>query len=122
MSKPPTVKVTKCIVCNREFLPENNRVKKVCSYKCRLKRNYQIMSESRKANKFREEVYKRDNFTCVYCDRKREEGVYLVLDHKIPLKAGGLSLPENLLTSCVACNSQKSDMTYQEFKEKIITQ
>ncbi len=40
---------------------------------------------------------------CIYCG-----GEYQHLDHLIPLSSGGLSVIENLVTSCSSCNLSKS--------------
>lgn len=54
------------------------------------------------------EVFKRDSFTCQYCGAKAPEAV-LQLDHIDPHSKGGSDEAINLITSCVACNSGKSD-------------
>ena len=58
--------------------------------------------------KLRFQILKRDNFTCVYCGKSREnDGVVLHVDHKTSLKDGGTDDPDNLVTSCTACNFGK---------------
>ena len=52
------------------------------------------------------EIFKRDNFTCVYCGKKPPE-VILEVDHIIPRKEGGDDDPSNLATSCFSCNRGK---------------
>jgi hypothetical protein len=54
------------------------------------------------------EVFDRDKFTCQYCGRCPPE-VQLVIDHIIPVSKGGGNEPENLRTSCAACNAGKSN-------------
>ena len=51
-------------------------------------------------------VFKRDEFTCIYCGRKSPE-VELEADHKFPHKKGGKDEIENLVTSCTDCNRGK---------------
>lgn len=51
-------------------------------------------------------VFERDSFTCGYCGRRPPECV-LVVDHVVPVARGGGNEVENLVTSCVECNSGK---------------
>lgn len=50
---------------------------------------------------------------CPYCGRQLDCEVHF--DHIYPLAKGGLSVVENMVAVCVACNMKKSDMTLQEF-------
>jgi hypothetical protein len=54
------------------------------------------------------EVFKRDSFTCQYCGA-RSPDVLLQIDHIEPVSQGGTNDILNLITSCEACNSGKSD-------------
>lgn len=54
------------------------------------------------------EIFKRDSFTCQYCGQKSPD-VLLEIDHIEPVSKGGTNDILNLLTSCKACNSGKSD-------------
>jgi hypothetical protein len=65
----------------------------------------------------RENVYKRDNYECVYCG----SGVVktLTLDHVIPQSKGGGNSWDNLVTACKRCNSEKADLTLEEFGKEI---
>lgn len=69
-------------------------------------------------NNLRDEIFLRDEFTCLYCKRqftKKE----LVVDHFKPIKKDGNNENENLVTSCVSCNSHKSDFTFEEYSSRI---
>ena len=57
----------------------------------------------------RHEVFKRDNYTCVECGARKEEGATLHVDHKIPVSKGGTDELDNLQTLCSDCNLNKSD-------------
>lgn len=52
-------------------------------------------------------VFKRDRFTCQYCGRTPPT-VVLVLDHILPVAAGGETIDHNLATSCEECNQGKA--------------
>jgi hypothetical protein len=58
--------------------------------------------------KTRFEIFKRDSFTCQYCGKSAPD-IILELDHIMPVVKGGSSDITNLITSCHACNSGKSD-------------
>ena len=59
------------------------------------------------------EVFKRDKFTCQYCGRMAPD-VVLNCDHINPVSKGGTNEFVNLVTSCDACNSGKSDKKLSE--------
>ena len=55
------------------------------------------------------EVFKRDQFTCIYCGQ-RPPDVVLHCDHLIALADGGSDDLVNLVTSCQDCNLGKSSV------------
>jgi len=59
------------------------------------------------SKKLRFEILKRDNFSCRYCGA-RVPDAQLVVDHLIPIKAGGTDDYFNLVAACFDCNSGKS--------------
>jgi len=71
------------------------------------------MSRKSIPKSIRFEVFKRDSFTCQYCGQK-SPNVVLEVDHITPVAAGGLNDMLNLVTSCKACNSGKSDKTLSD--------
>lgn len=64
----------------------------------------------------RENIFKRDNHTCVYCGfdgkKNREK---LTLDHVFPKSKGGKDEWENLVTCCKTCNGEKGDLMLEEW-------
>lgn len=56
----------------------------------------------------RETVFERDKFTCQYCG-KRFENHELNLDHVIPREKGGETSWENVVCSCIRCNTRKAN-------------
>jgi 5-methylcytosine-specific restriction endonuclease McrA len=58
----------------------------------------------------RQNIFRRDNFTCVYCGSKKD----LTLDHVLPKSRKGASSWQNLVTACKKCNSYKGDHTPEE--------
>lgn len=73
-----------------------------------FKTSKRISNRPQISQKARFSILKRDLFTCQYCGRKAPY-VELRIDHRISVKNGGLSSPENLVTSCHDCNSGKGD-------------
>ncbi|MFV0378581.1 MAG: HNH endonuclease [Mangrovibacterium sp.] len=57
------------------------------------------------------EIFQRDNFTCQYCGKTKNDGAKLVIDHKIPISKGGTDSIDNLVTACNECNLGKSNKT-----------
>lgn len=53
----------------------------------------------------RAQVYKRDDYKCVYCGATED----LTIDHKKPLGKGGKNKKDNMVTACADCNGQKAD-------------
>lgn len=60
------------------------------------------------SKKLRFEVFKRDGFKCQCCGESAPD-VILNVDHINPVSKGGDNDVMNLITSCFACNSGKSD-------------
>ena len=56
----------------------------------------------------RRNVFERDRFTCQYCG-KRFEPKELNIDHVIPRDKGGPTNWENVVCSCINCNSRKAN-------------
>lgn len=58
----------------------------------------------------RQNVFRRDRFTCQYCG----QGSDLTLDHVVPKSRGGGDTWKNLVTACNPCNNRKGDRTPNE--------
>jgi len=56
----------------------------------------------------RKNVFERDKYQCQYCG-KRRPSEELNLDHVIPRHYGGKTTWENIVCSCVKCNSRKAN-------------
>jgi 5-methylcytosine-specific restriction endonuclease McrA len=76
-------------------------------------------------------ILERDNHQCVYCGCslrftqtpcEQEPGTFLVhgniptIDHVVPSSRGGSNKASNLVAACVSCNSQKGNMTGEEYR------
>lgn len=65
----------------------------------------------------RENIYKRDNYECVYCGNSDKRN--LTLDHVVPKAKGGKDTWNNLVTACKRCNGEKADLTLEEYGKEI---
>ena len=74
----------------------------------------------RKEVKFtRHNIFERDRNTCQYCGRvfdRRE----LNLDHVVPRDRGGPTTWENIVCSCIPCNTRKSNRTPSEASMRLV--
>jgi len=61
----------------------------------------------------RNNVFRRDNYVCQYC-RRRFLSHQLNIDHVFPRSRGGSHQWENVVTSCLPCNTRKRDRTPDE--------
>jgi 5-methylcytosine-specific restriction endonuclease McrA len=55
----------------------------------------------------RRQVAEQANYRCNYCRSPEWAGVPMVVDHVVPLAAGGTSNIENLCLACYRCNEFK---------------
>jgi 5-methylcytosine-specific restriction endonuclease McrA len=67
----------------------------------------------------RHNIFERDKNTCQYCGRTFDRKD-LNLDHVIPRDRGGPTTWENIVCSCVDCNTQKANRTPQEAGLRLI--
>ena len=65
----------------------------------------------------RENIYKRDDYECVYCGKGERKN--LTLDHVIPQSKGGPNTWDNLVTACKKCNNEKASLTLEEYGKEI---
>lgn len=61
---------------------------------------------NRDADDRRLRIFRRDDFTCVYCGQRFEPDG-LTVDHVEPRVKGGDNSEGNLVTACTACNTEK---------------
>jgi len=82
-----------------------------------IKVNKYVNQKFHKVPFSRENVYKRDNYECVYCGN--DDYRTLTLDHVHPTSKGGKNDFENVVTACRKCNSEKADLTLEEWGREI---
>ena len=102
--------------------PEEDMVHTI-SFKVRIPRVIVLLlfdRMPRKEVKFtRHNLFERDNNTCQYCG-KHFDRRDLNLDHVIPRDKGGLTTWENIVCSCIPCNTKKGNRLPHEAHMKLI--
>ncbi len=64
-------------------------------------------------------VYIRDHGSCMYCGKKVSLSEF-TFDHVIPQAAGGKTFWDNIVVSCVKCNSQKGHKSVGNYHRDLI--
>jgi 5-methylcytosine-specific restriction endonuclease McrA len=82
----------------------------------RLTKKFKILFNVRLSRK---NVFIRDGHRCQYCG-KRLPASELTIDHVVPRSKGGSFKWENVVSSCLDCNAQKSDRTPEEARMPLL--
>ena len=69
----------------------------------------------------KEEIFRRDNYKCVFCGRGIEDGVEICADHKRPKHLGGGNTLDNGPTLCTEHNLLKKNYSQTEAGKKYFT-
>lgn len=67
----------------------------------------------------RDNLFERDDYRCQYCGNHYDP-VHLNMDHVIPRDRGGRTSWENIVTSCIKCNSRKANRLPHQAKMQLI--
>ncbi len=68
----------------------------------------------------RRNLFARDKHTCQYCGQEKPAG-QLSLDHVVPRSHGGQTTWENIVCSCLRCNSRKGGRTPQQARMQLLS-
>jgi 5-methylcytosine-specific restriction endonuclease McrA len=102
---------------SRQAPPADHEAVHTISIKLRVPRVILLLIYDRmpkKEVKFtRHNIFERDKNTCQYCGQVCDRND-LNLDHVIPRDRGGPTSWENIVCSCIVCNTRKSNRTPQE--------
>lgn len=72
-----------------------------------------------KWDEIRRKVFRRDNYTCLYCGKSKEkDGAQLVCDHVDAVARGGGNELGNLVTACKECNRAKGTKSIEDFSRR----
>lgn len=77
------------------------------NFECSLSEYHSKTQRKIMKKSLRDQIAFRDNYTCQICGKYMPDGVGLHVDHIIPIKSGGKSVPSNLRVLCSKCNGQK---------------
>lgn len=69
----------------------------------------------------RQNIFLRDKYTCQYCGKIFRESE-LNLDHVYPRDKGGQMTWENIVTSCIPCNTRKANRLVHEAGMRLLNQ
>ena len=94
--------------CELSYLERRYQQLAKIGFECTLS-EYEAKDQRKRMTKaLREEIAKRDNYTCQICGKYMPDGVGLHVDHIIPIAKGGKTVPSNLQVLCSKCNGKKS--------------
>ena len=101
------------LALSREASPEDNEVYiqtvrlRIRMPKVLLLRSYDKLP-TQEIKFTRDNIFERDDHRCQYCGN-HFDAVHLNMDHVIPRDRGGRTSWENIVTSCIKCNSRKAN-------------
>lgn len=76
-----------------------------------IRLNYMIRRPRPRVRLTKQEIFRRDNYTCQYCGKKSRD---LTIDHVKPRRLGGQHRWDNLVSACPACNRRKGGRPLEE--------
>ena len=82
-----------------------------------IRLNYMVHRPRPHLKLTREEVFRRDNYTCQYCGNSNRQ---LTIDHVVPRHMGGQKSWANVVTACARCNHRKGGRTLNEAKMTLL--
>ena len=94
--------------CNLKTIQQRYDALADIDFECTLSEYHSKEQRKRMTPALREEIAIRDNYTCQICGKYMPDGVGLHIDHIVPIKKGGKSIPSNLQVLCSKCNGKKS--------------
>ena len=68
----------------------------------------------------KKQIFERDDYRCVQCGRRQDEGYELHADHRVPKEKGGKALVDNGQTLCSVCNFRKKNYGQTESGKKML--
>ena len=79
------------------------------NFQCTLNEYYAKNQRKLMTKALKDQIKRRDNYTCQICGKYMPDEVGLHIDHIIPVSKGGKSIPSNLQVLCSKCNGKKSN-------------
>ncbi len=84
-----------------------------------IRLDYMVKRPRPRVKLSREEIFRRDNYTCQYCGRRVSKPT---IDHVVPRHLGGQDTWDNLVTACAACNARKGGRTLEQAHMRLLKQ
>ena len=97
-----------------QILDRYNFLSKI-DFQCTLREWYSKKQRKLMTKELKDQIKKRDNYTCQICGKYMPDEVGLHIDHIIPISKGGKSVPSNLRVLCSKCNGKKSNKLDNQF-------
>lgn len=83
-----------------------------------------VRDSTRYAIYYRDRDPKTGHFVCVWCLRRvrpwnpaKRSAHRICLDHLVPVHMGGTNGPENVVTSCHLCNSERRSQSWEDWRD-----
>lgn len=92
-----------------DYLQERYNQLANIGFECGLRAYHNKNQRKLATRELREQIMKRDNYTCQICGKYMPDEVGLQVDHIVPVSKGGKTVPSNLRVLCSKCNGSKSD-------------
>ena len=92
-----------------EWIESRNKQLSNIGFECTLRAYYSKNQRKLTTRKLREDIMKRDNYTCQLCGKHMPDEIGLQIDHIIPIAKGGKTITSNLRVLCSKCNGSKAD-------------
>lgn len=94
---------------NLKQVAERYKLLSEIDFQCTLNEYHSKEQRKLMTKELKDQIKKRDNYTCQVCGKYMPDEVGLHVDHIIPVSKGGKSIPSNLQVLCSKCNGSKSN-------------
>lgn len=95
--------------CNLKQVEERYKLLSEIDFQSTLNEYHSKDQRKLMTKELKDQIKKRDNYTCKVCGKYMPDEVGLHIDHIIPVSKGGKSIPSNLQVLCSKCNGSKSN-------------
>lgn len=100
---------TNRVGCNIRQVVKRYELLSEIDFQCTLNEYHSKEQRKLMTKELKDQIKKRDNYTCQLCGKYMPDEVGLHIDHIIPISKGGKSIPSNLQVLCSKCNGKKSN-------------